>query len=299
MTLAAAHLSDGCIKGASLLSAAVEFIHTATLLHDDVIDESALRRGAATANALWGNSASVLVGDFLFSRAFQLMVKVGNLKVLEVLSNTSALISQGEVMQLCEQGNLDITKARYLEIIEHKTASLFSASCYAGALLTNAPNPKGQRLAEALKSFGTNYGLGFQIIDDILDYQGSNDTIGKCPGDDLREQKVTLPVIYAYTSSTPCEQRFWQRVFTPKLEVLKNESFDGGVLQNKAEQNFQEAKGLIEKYDGFSKAYEHAIDHGNKARQALANIEEQTSERKHDLINILHRFLDYSIKRTS
>lgn len=174
------------------LAAMVEFIHTSTLLHDDVVDESQLRRGRATANHLFGNAAAVLVGDFLYTRAFQLMVDSGSLKVLQVMADATNIIAEGEVMQLMNIGNVDITETQYLQVIQYKTAKLFEAAAQVGAILAGANAEQEQ----ALKDFGMYLGTAFQIVDDILDYSGESKQIGKNVGDDLAEGKPTLPLIY-------------------------------------------------------------------------------------------------------
>ncbi|HFC8519072.1 TPA: polyprenyl synthetase family protein [Neisseria weaveri] len=174
------------------LAAMVEFIHTSTLLHDDVVDESELRRGRKTANNLFGNAAAVLVGDFLYTRAFQLMVGSGSMKVLEVMADATNIIAEGEVMQLMNIGNVDITEQEYLQVIQYKTAKLFEAAAQVGAILASATPEQEQ----ALKDYGMYVGTAFQIIDDILDYSGSVEQIGKNVGDDLAEGKPTLPLIY-------------------------------------------------------------------------------------------------------
>ncbi len=174
------------------LAAMVEFIHTSTLLHDDVVDESELRRGRKTANNLFGNAAAVLVGDFLYTRAFQLMVGSGSMKILEVMANATNIIAEGEVMQLMNIGNTDITEAEYVQVIQYKTAKLFEAAAQVGAILAGAAPDQEQ----ALKDYGMYVGTAFQIIDDILDYSGHPDEIGKNVGDDLAEGKPTLPLIY-------------------------------------------------------------------------------------------------------
>lgn len=174
------------------LAAMVEFIHTSTLLHDDVVDESELRRGRKTANNLFGNAAAVLVGDFLYTRAFQLMVGSGSMKILEVMADATNIIAEGEVMQLMNIGNTDITEAEYVQVIRYKTAKLFEAAAQVGAILAGATPEQEQ----ALKDYGMYVGTAFQIIDDVLDYSGHPDEIGKNVGDDLAEGKPTLPLIY-------------------------------------------------------------------------------------------------------
>jgi octaprenyl-diphosphate synthase len=189
------------------LAAAVEFIHTATLLHDDVVDESDMRRGISTANTLWGNQPSVLVGDFLFSRSFQLMVKDGSLDVLAILSNAAAVIAEGEVMQLTTANDTSTSEAAYLEVITAKTATLFAAATRLGAVVAERPKVE----VEALDAFGLNLGIAFQLTDDVLDYAADSKTMGKDAGDDFREGKVTLPVVLAYRRGNEDEQVFWRR----------------------------------------------------------------------------------------
>ena len=189
------------------LAACVEFIHTATLLHDDVVDESDLRRGRDTANAVWGNQASVLVGDFLFSRAFQLMVADGSLKVLKILSDASAIIAEGEVHQLVTTNDIKTTEDDYLEVIRCKTAQLFAAAAQIGPVV--AERPEAEELA--LEGFGRDLGVAFQLVDDVLDYAAEQEALGKTVGDDFREGKVTLPVILAYQAGDAVERAFWKR----------------------------------------------------------------------------------------
>ena len=207
MTLAAARLcgyqGDAHIK----LAATVEFIHTATLLHDDVVDESAQRRGRPTANLLWDNKSSVLVGDYLFARAFQLMVEPGNLRALGILSNAAAVIAEGEVLQLTAAQNIATTEATYMTVIRGKTAALFSAATQVGPVIAGAPEAQVQ----ALFDYGDALGICFQIVDDFLDYGGAGDGIGKNLGDDFRERKLTLPVIRAIALAEGDERAFWER----------------------------------------------------------------------------------------
>ena len=189
------------------LAATVEFIHTATLLHDDVVDESRQRRGRATANLLWDNKSSVLVGDYLFARAFQLMVECGSMRVLDILANASATIAEGEVLQLTTAQNIATTEEQYLRVIRGKTAALFAAATEAGAVLSGAPEDH----VEALRAYGDALGVAFQIVDDYLDYGGAGAGIGKNIGDDFREGKVTLPVIRAVAQADAEERAFWIR----------------------------------------------------------------------------------------
>jgi octaprenyl-diphosphate synthase len=189
------------------LAACVEFIHTATLLHDDVVDESQLRRGLASANAVFGNNASVLVGDFLFARAFQLMVEDGSLRVLDILSHAAATIAEGEVLQLQTQNDLSTPVSRYLDVIRGKTAALFEAACEVGAVVADRPASE----ARALHEYGANLGMAFQLVDDALDYAADQATLGKTVGDDFREGKITLPVLAAYAAGDADERAFWVR----------------------------------------------------------------------------------------
>ena len=207
LTLALSRLAgyggDGHIK----LAAAVEFMHTATLLHDDVVDESELRRGRLAARMLWGNEASVLVGDFLLGQAFKMMVEVGSLKALEILSSAAAVIAEGEVMQLAAAKNTATTEDEYIAVIRAKTAELFAAACEVG------PAISGREKAEqaASRSYGMNLGITFQLVDDALDYGGVSSRLGKNIGDDFREGKITLPVVLAFRRGSDAEREFWRR----------------------------------------------------------------------------------------
>jgi octaprenyl-diphosphate synthase len=207
LTLASSRLVGYQGKRHLGLAAAVEFIHTATLLHDDVVDESDLRRGHATANSVWGNQASVLVGDFLFSRAIQLMVSDGSLRVLEVLSGAASMITEGEVLQLSTVNDTTTSEATYLHIIESKTAVLFAAACRIGALVGERPTAE----EKALATFGRNLGIAFQLVDDVLDYSSRDARLGKQVGDDFAEGKITLPVILAHHRGSDTEREFWKR----------------------------------------------------------------------------------------
>jgi len=206
LTLASAALLDYTGTRHHKLAAAVEFIHTATLLHDDVVDGSGMRRGKRTANLIWGNPASVLVGDFLFSRSFELMVEDGSLKVLSILSHASAVIAEGEVDQLTAQRQIETSEEHYLHIINAKTAALFAAACRISPVVAEA----GEEAEEALESFGRNLGIAFQLIDDAIDYSSDEETMGKGRGDDFRDGKVTLPVILAYARGSDEDRAFWK-----------------------------------------------------------------------------------------
>jgi octaprenyl-diphosphate synthase len=232
------------------LAACVEFIHTATLLHDDVVDDSELRRGLASANALWGNKASVLVGDFLFSRAFQLMVADGSLKVLEILSHASAVIAEGEVLQLATTNDTETSEQAYLDVIRCKTAALFAAACRIGAVVANRPKVE----EEALEGFGLNLGIAFQLIDDVLDFSARQAELGKTIGDDFREGKITLPVILAFRRGDEAERQFWRRA----LEDLDQKDPD-----------LAQAIALLERHGALRDTITRASHYGAVARDAL------------------------------
>lgn len=231
------------------LAACVEFIHTATLLHDDVVDESDLRRGKATANAVFGNEASVLVGDFLFSRSFQLMVKDGSLKVLKILSDASAVIAEGEVMQLMTSNDTETTEAAYLRVIESKTAKLFEAACQIGPVVAERP----QSEEDALARFGMALGVIFQLTDDVLDYSASQAELGKTVGDDFREGKITLPIILAFQRGNDEERAFWVRT----LESLEQ-----------TEGDLEHAIELMTRHNAFEDTIRKAREYGDVARDA-------------------------------
>ncbi|MEM9704946.1 MAG: polyprenyl synthetase family protein [Pseudomonadota bacterium] len=210
LTLSAARMFGYAGDAHVKLAAAVELIHAATLLHDDVVDGSKLRRGLTTANVLWGNKESVLVGDFIFSRAFELMVSAGALDVLQILSHASGVIAEGEVMQLTTQKNLSATFEMYLAVVDSKTAALFAAAARSGAAIADADADA----EDALRRYGRNLGIAFQLVDDALDYAGFEEALGKSVGDDFREGKMTLPIVYALDRATPEEFSFWKRVIT-------------------------------------------------------------------------------------
>jgi octaprenyl-diphosphate synthase len=224
LTLACAKLLDYGGTRHHKLSAAVEFIHTATLLHDDVVDGSGMRRGRRTANMIWGNNASVLVGDFLFSRSFELMVEDGSLKVLRILSNASAVIAEGEVNQLTAQRRIETDEDQYLDIIGAKTAALFAAACRISAVV--AERPEAEELA--LDAYGRNLGIAFQLVDDAIDYVSDGETMGKDTGDDFRDGKITLPVILAYARGNAADRKFWKEA----MSGLHGENADLGQAQS-------------------------------------------------------------------
>ncbi len=233
------------------LATAVEFIHTATLLHDDVIDESDLRRGAATANAVWGNKAPVLVGDFLFSRAFQLMVEAGDLRILDILANASAVIAEGEVAQLITANDTATSEAAYLHVVSAKTAALFRAACEIGAVAALRPEAE----VRALAVYGDNLGIAFQLVDDALDYSARQALLGKTVGDDFREGKITLPVIIAFARGTAEERTFWQRT----LEE-----------QEQRPEDLEHAQRLIGRHHAIEGTLARATHFGDRSRAALA-----------------------------
>ncbi|MGF7170064.1 octaprenyl-diphosphate synthase [Sphingobium xanthum] len=224
LTLACAKLLEYGGTRHHKLSAAVEFIHTATLLHDDVVDGSGMRRGRRTANMIWGNNASVLVGDFLFSRSFELMVEDGSLKVLRILSNASAVIAEGEVNQLTAQRRIETDEDQYLDIIGAKTAALFAAACRISAVV--AERPEAEELA--LDAYGRNLGIAFQLVDDAIDYVSDGETMGKDTGDDFRDGKITLPVILAYARGNAADRKFWKEA----MSGLHGDNADLGQAQS-------------------------------------------------------------------
>lgn len=233
------------------LATVIEFIHTATLLHDDVVDTSDLRRGRATANAQYGNAPSVLVGDFLYSRAFQMLVKLGDMRIMEILSNTTNVISEGEVQQLVNAKNPRITEADYLKVIHKKTAALFEAACSTAAVLADAT----QAQEDAAWRFGHHLGLAFQLIDDVLDYEGSQEALGKNIGDDLAEGKPTLPLLYALQKGTAKEQK------------LVRQAIEEGGLQY-----LDEVVAIVKRCGGLSYTRQCAEHHAQAAQAALAAL---------------------------
>ena len=272
LTLASARLCGYRGGRHQALAACVEFIHTATLLHDDVVDESHLRRGLATANAVWGNKASVLVGDFLFSRAFQLMVDDGSLRVLEILSGASAVIAEGEVLQLITSNDTATSEQAYLDVIRCKTAALFAAACRIGAVVADRPRVE----EEALDSYGLNLGIAFQLIDDVLDYSARQTELGKTVGDDFREGKLTLPVILAFRRGDESERGFWRRA----MEELQQE-----------EPDLDRAIQLLDRHGALRDTVARARHYGAIARDALGIFPETAEKRA--LIDVI----DFCIER--
>jgi octaprenyl-diphosphate synthase len=250
LTLATAGMCGYGGEGHVKLAAAVEFMHTATLLHDDVVDESDLRRGKAAARVLWGNEASVLVGDFLLGQAFKMMVEVGSLQCLEVLSDAAAVIAEGEVMQLSAAKDTATTEDAYLAVIRAKTAALFSAACEVGPILARRPKAE----IEACRGYGANLGIAFQLIDDALDYGGSSVKLGKNVGDDFREGKITLPVVLSFRRGSTEERDFWRRA------LEKGEVADGDL---------EFALATMKKHRAIEHTIERARHYGAMARDAL------------------------------
>ena len=274
LTLAAARLCGYDGTGHHALAAAVEFIHTATLLHDDVVDESHQRRGRPTANLLWDNKSSVLVGDYLFARAFQLMVATGNLRVLDILSNASAVIAEGEVLQLTAAQNLATDEAVYMQVIRGKTAALFSAAAESGAVIANAPEAE----VRALHAYGEALGICFQIVDDYLDYGGAGDAIGKNLGDDFRERKLTLPVIRAVAAADASERAFWERVIARGKQ-------EAGDLEH--------AIGLLNRHGTLESTRATALAWAETARNTLSALPD------HPLRAMLADLADYVVARVN
>jgi len=272
LTLAAARLVGYGGPFHVHLAATVEFIHTATLLHDDVVDESRQRRGRPTANLLWDNKSSVLVGDYLFARSFQLMTDTGNMRVMEILANASAVIAEGEVLQLTAAQNLATTEDIYLRVIRGKTAALFSAATEVGGIIGGAPEDQ----VRALYAYGDALGIAFQIVDDLLDYGGKSAEIGKNTGDDFRERKLTMPVIKAVAQANDEERAFWKRV------IEKGDQKDGDL---------EHAMALMTKYGTLEATRLEAIGWTDTARKALAQLPE------HPLRQMLDDLADFVVER--
>ncbi|NVJ98997.1 MAG: polyprenyl synthetase family protein [Alphaproteobacteria bacterium] len=266
LTLASAHLIGYEGKRHIGLAAAVEFIHTATLLHDDVVDESNMRRGKKTANLIWGNQPTVLVGDFLFSRSFELMVESDSLRVLKILANAAAVITEGEVLQLTTANDLTTTEEKYLQVITAKTAVLFAAACEVVGVVSE----QGKEVEGALEAYGRYLGIAFQLVDDALDYSAKQATLGKEIGDDFREGKVTLPVILAYRRGTEDEQKFWKTT----MERRKQEAGD-----------LEHALALLKKHGTLNDTIERARHYGSMAKDSLAIFRD--SPAKKALIDIV------------
>jgi octaprenyl-diphosphate synthase len=274
LTLAAARLCGYAGENHVRLAATVEFIHTATLLHDDVVDESAQRRGRPTANLLWDNKSSVLVGDYLFARSFQLMTETGSLRVLRILSDAAATIAEGEVLQLTAAANLSTTEDIYLQVVRGKTAALFAAACEVGGEIADV----SQDEIEALRTYGDALGIAFQIADDLLDYGGDTTATGKNVGDDFRERKLTLPVIKAVAKADADERAFWERT------IQKGKQQDGDL---------EEALRLIARHGTMEATRADALAWSEKAKTAMHRLP------NHDLRETLIDLADYVVARIS
>jgi len=272
LTLASARMCGYTGDRHVLLSACIEFIHTATLLHDDVVDESDLRRGAASANALWGNKPSVLVGDFLFTRSFALMVEDGDLEVLRILSQGSSILAEGEVLQLVTANDTETSESAYMEVIQAKTAELFAAAAELGPVI--AERPKKEQ--EAFRAYGLNLGIAFQLVDDVLDFSAKQEKLGKAVGDDFREGKITLPIVLAFARGSDEERTFWRRT----MEELDQN--DGDI---------EHAMDLLEKHKALTDTIERARHFGAIARDALGVFPE--SDIKIALLDVV----DFCIER--
>ncbi|GJE54009.1 polyprenyl synthetase family protein [Methylobacterium sp. WL9] len=252
LTLASADLCGyGSDDGAVKLAASVEFMHTATLLHDDVVDESDMRRGRVAARIKWGNEASVLVGDFLLGQAFRMMVEVGSLRALDILSAAATVIAEGEVMQLTAAKNTETSEDEYLAVIRAKTAELFAAACEVGPVLAERPRAE----QAACRSYGMNLGIAFQLVDDVLDYGGTSASLGKNVGDDFREGKITLPIVLAFRRGTDEERAFWRR-------TLQDGQLEDGDLET--------ALTILRRHRALEDTTERARHYGAMARDALA-----------------------------
>jgi len=274
LTLAAAKLCGYDGPYHLHLAATVEFIHTATLLHDDVVDESGQRRGRPTANLLWDNKSSILVGDYLFSRSFQLMVETGSMRVLDILANASATIAEGEVLQLTAAQDLRTDESVYLQVVRGKTAALFSAATEVGGVIAGAEEAH----IKALFDYGDALGVSFQIVDDLLDYQGDTKSTGKNVGDDFRERKLTLPVIKAVAKADAEERAFWERT------IEKGKQGDGDL---------EHALDLLNKHDSLEATRVDALYWADKAKMALAPLPD------HEIKSLLIDLADYVVARVS
>jgi octaprenyl-diphosphate synthase len=253
MTVSAARAAGARDESFRKLAAAVEFIHTATLLHDDVVDSSSLRRGKVAAHLIWGAPSSVLVGDFLFARAFELMVSAGSMQALEILARAARVISEGEVLQLTRAHEISLSEETYLEIISAKTAELFAAAAEAGAVSAGA----GEATVRAFRTYGLNVGIAFQLVDDALDYAGAAGALGKNPGDDFREGKVTLPLLLAVARTGPGEAAFWERTL-------------GDHQQDEAD--FVRAQALVTSTGALAATMDLAYDYADRAKRALIGV---------------------------
>lgn len=272
LTIAAAQMSGYEGPHHVTLAASVEFMHTATLLHDDVVDESDMRRGKLAARMLWGNEASVLVGDFLLGQAFRMMVEAGSMGALDVLSLSATVIAEGEVLQLATAKNLETTEDEYLTVIRSKTAALFGAACEVGPIIAG----REKSIISAFRSYGANLGIAFQLVDDALDFGGTSAQLGKNVGDDLREGKVTLPILLAYRRGTQEERNFWK-------SAINSDDSDASSLERAIE--------LLAKHDALSDTIARATHYGKIARDALGPLPDDAH--KEALLDVI----DFCIER--
>jgi len=271
LTIATAHMC-GYKGGREIkLAACIEFIHTATLLHDDVVDESDLRRGKATANTVWGNQASVLVGDYLFSRSFQMIAEDGSIEVVELLADTSTALSEGEVLQLTASNNVDTSEETYLQVIDAKTAALFAAACKVGGIVAETSDTQ----KDALQSYGRSLGIAFQLVDDALDYSATQASMGKAVGDDFKEGKITLPVILAYRRGSEEDRQFWRRTLADRDQQ------DGDL---------EKAIALMNEQGSMVDTIARAQHYGAMAKDALAIFPE--GQHRDALINVVDFCID-------
>jgi len=277
LTLGAAKLCGYTGDRHILLAAAIEFVHTATLLHDDVVDESSKRRGLDTANALWGNKPSVLVGDFLFARSFQLMVRDGSLEAMDIISRATGTIAEGEIHQLLTANDIGTTEEAYIEVVGAKTAALFAAAARIGAVVADrSPEQK-----DALEAYGHNLGVAFQIVDDFLDYSAREAELGKSIGDDFRDGKLTLPVIHAIAHADETERAFWAR-------CLEDQEF----TDDEAVADLEVAMDLLKKHGSLEATVKRAHEYAEAARRALDSFPDS------DVKDILLGVVDFSVERT-
>ena len=255
----------------ALLASVIEFIHTATLLHDDVVDDSEMRRGQQTASTIWGNEAAVLVGDYLYSRAFQMMVKAESMEIMNLLANTTNTIAQGEVMQLLNINDPDTSEEKYHQVIYHKTACLFEAACEIGAIISGSDSDT----REAMGRFGKHLGIAFQLVDDALDYEADSEELGKNVGDDLAEGKPTLPLIYAMEQGNDAER-----------ELIRNAIEQGGLDQ------IDEITAIIKSTGALEYTHQQAIEHATLAKNSLTGLASTESR------NAMEFLADYAVERS-
>lgn len=272
LVMATTHLFNGDQSRAIPLAASIEFIHSATLLHDDVLDQSDIRRGKASANAIWGNQASILVGDFLFGKSFELMVEDGEVNVLRILSRVATIIIQGEILQMSSSFDFDKASLHYYEIIQSKTGQLFSAACEVGATISK----QSPDICQAMAEYGTCIGKAFQCVDDLLDYFTDEDIMGKKPGDDFREGKITLPVILAYKAGSDAQKK-----------TLRNAFMEGKQTPD----NFAAVREILEQTDAYAASKDVAFGYVKEAQDKLSILPDT------EMKDIFIDFADYCVAR--